>query len=134
MKLRDLIEGPMETVSPTTSLYDCASAMVTSGVGSMGIVTDGDFIGIITERDMLDAAAMRVDFEQAVVGNHMTRHPDVFSPSVEVEQVAEWLLETGYRHVPVVSDDIIAILSIRDILAAVVDPGRVQVLMSGGDR
>lgn len=134
MKLRDLVEGPMETVAPSTSLYDCANAMVSSGVGSMGIVTDGVFIGIITERDILEAAAMRVDFDQAVVGNHMTRHPDVFAPSVDVEQVAEWLLETGYRHVPVVSDEVVAILSIRDILAAVVDPGRMEVLMGGGDR
>ncbi len=130
MKLRDLVQAPPETVEPNTTLHDCANAMVAGDVGSLGIVRDGELIGIITERDMLEAAAMRVDFEQAVVGNHMTRHPDVFSPSVEVEQVAEWLLETGYRHVPVVGDDLVAILSIRDILAAVVDPGRLQALMN----
>lgn len=95
----------------------------------MGVVVDGELIGILTERDVLMAAATGVEFDVAVVGNHMTRYPDVFAPDVDVEQVAEWLLETGYRHVPVVGDELTAILSIRDILAAIVDPGRMKVFL-----
>lgn len=128
MKLRDLIENSAETMSPASTLREAAVAMVAGEVGSMGVIDDGALIGILTERDILDAVAMGVDFDQAVVGNHMTRNPDVFSPDTDVAQVAEWLLETGYRHVPVVDDDISAILSIRDILAALIDPGRIQTL------
>ena len=129
VKLRDVARGTPETISPSSTLRDAANAMVTADCGSMGVVVDGELIGIFTERDILVAAAMSVDFDGAVVGNHMTRNPDVFSPNVEVEQVAEWLLETGYRHVPVVGDELTAILSIRDILAAVVDPGRMKAIM-----
>ncbi len=128
MKLRDLIENSAETMGPASTLREAAMAMVAGEVGSMGVIDDGVLIGILTERDILDAVAMGVDFDQAVVGNQMTRNPDVFSPDTDVAQVAEWLLETGYRHVPVVDDDISAILSIRDILAALVDPGRIQTL------
>ena len=128
MKLRDLIENSAETMSPASTLREAAMAMVSGEVGSMGVIDDGALIGILTERDILDAVAMAVDFDQAVVGNHMTRNPDIFSPDTDVSQVAEWLLETGYRHVPVVDDDTSAILSIRDILAALVDPGRLQTL------
>lgn len=128
MKLRDLIQVSAETVGTASTLREAASAMVAGDVGSMGVISDGDLIGILTERDMLEAVALGVDFDQAVVGNHMTRNPDVFSPSTDVTQVAEWLLETGYRHVPVFDADTSAILSIRDILAAVIDPGRVAAL------
>jgi predicted transcriptional regulator len=128
MKLRDLIENSAETMSPASTLREAAMAMVAGEVGSMGVIDDGALIGILTERDILDAVARGVDFDQAVVGNHMTRNPDVFSPDTDVAQVAEWLLETGYRHIPVVDDDISAILSIRDILAALIDPGRIQTL------
>ena len=58
----------------------------------------------------------------------MTGSVDTFSPHVEVEEAALWLLESGYRHLPVVDGDrLLAILSIRDVLAAVVDPDRGQV-------
>lgn len=128
MKLRDLVQNSAETMSPASTLRDAAQAMVAGDVGSMGIVDDGALIGILTERDILEATALGVDFDQAVIGNHMTRNPDVFSPNTDVDQVAEWLLETGYRHVPVIDEDTSAILSIRDILAAIVDPGRMRVL------
>lgn len=129
VKLRDVVRGTPETINPSLTLADAANAMVSAECGSMGVVVDGELIGILTERDILEAVAAGVEFEVAVVGNHMTRYPDVFSPNVEVEQVAEWLLETGYRHVPVVGDELTAILSIRDILAAVVDPGRMKAIM-----
>ncbi len=101
MKLRDLIQVSAETVGTASTLREAATAMVAGDVGSMGVIADGELIGILTERDMLEAVALAVDFDQAVVGNHMTRNPDVFSPNTDVTQVAEWLLETGYRHVPV---------------------------------
>ncbi len=129
VKLRDLVRGTPETITPSSTLFDAANAMMEADCGSMGVVVDGELIGILTERDILEAAAMGVEFTSAVVGNHMTRNPDVFSPNIDVEQVAEWLLETGYRHVPVVGDELTAILSIRDILAAVVDPGRMTAIM-----
>jgi CBS domain-containing protein len=55
----------------------------------------------------------------------MTRSPDVFSPDTDVYQAAEYLLETGYRHLPVVEDELLGILSIRDVLVGIVDPGRI---------
>lgn len=130
MKLYELVQSSAETIGTTSSVREAASAMVAGDVGSMGVIDDGELVGIFTERDVLMAVAQGVDVDQAVVGNHMTRHPDVFSPNTDVVQVAEWLLETGYRHVPVFDDDTSAILSIRDILAAIVDPARVRILNS----
>lgn len=130
MKLRDVVRGTPESISAGATLHDAASAMVGADMGSMAVVIDGDLIGILTERDILDAVAAGIDMEQATVGNHMTANPDVFSAQTDVVQVAEWLLETGYRHVPVVDDELLGILSIRDILAAVIDPGRMRAIMN----
>jgi len=130
VKLRDVVRGTPETISTAATLHEAANAMVAADMGSMVVVVDGALIGIVTERDILAAVAAGVVMAEATVGNHMTAHPDVFSPDIEVEQVAEWLLETGYRHVPVVDDELIGILSIRDILAAVIDPGRMKAIMN----
>ncbi len=90
----------------------------------MGVIEDGRFVGIVTERDVLDAVARGFDLQREPVRCCMTSNPDVFSPDTDVYQAADYMLETGYRHLPVVEDELVAILSIRDVLAAVVDPGR----------
>ena len=52
----------------------------------------------------------------------MTPAPDTFSPDVDVEEAAAWLIETGYRHLPVMRDgELLGIASIRDLLWAMVE-------------
>lgn len=123
MRLGELIGGTTEVCSGESSLRDAARRMVAAEMGSMGVIAGGKLVGIITERDLMRAIARGVDPDAATIDEWMTSPVDTFSPHVEVEEAALWLLETGYRHLPVVEDDrLAASLSIRDILAAVVDP------------
>ena len=49
----------------------------------------------------------------------MTPGPDTVSPEVAVEEVAEWMLAAGYRHVPVMDEgELLGIASIKDVLWA----------------
>ena len=125
MRLRDLISAPPEMCGSHISIAQAATEMAAAGVGSMGVLEEGRFVGIVTERDVLEAVADGYDVESETVRCCMTRSPDVFSPDTEVHRAAEFLLETGYRHLPVVDDELIGSLSIRDVLVGVVDPGRI---------
>ena len=49
----------------------------------------------------------------------MTPAPDVAAPDVDARTAAEWMVETGDRHLPVVGDDLAGIVSIRDLMGAV---------------
>jgi CBS domain-containing protein len=86
------------------SIAQAATEMAAAGVGSMGVLEEGRFVGIVTERDVLEAVADGYDVESETVRCCMTRSPDVFSPDTEVHRAAEFLLETGYRHLPVVDE------------------------------
>lgn len=125
MRLRDLISTPPEMCGSHISIAQAAREMASAGVGSMGVIEEGRFAGIITERDVLEAVARGFDIESEPVRCCMTRNPDVFSPDTDVHRAATFLLETGYRHLPVVEDELLGILSIRDVLVGVLDPGRV---------
>ena len=47
----------------------------------------------------------------------MTVDPDVTSPESEVRDAAKWMLEIGYRHLPVMEDnELLGIVSIKDLL------------------
>ena len=51
----------------------------------------------------------------------MSDAPDTFSPEVDVEEAAAWLLEVGYRHMPVMEGgELLGIVSIRDILWSII--------------
>ncbi len=125
MKLADLISTPPEMCGSDITMAQAAAEMVSAGVGSMGVMDEGKFVGIVTERDVLEAVAKGFDVDSEPVRCCMTRSPDVFSPDTDVYQAAEYLLETGYRHLPVVEDELLGILSIRDVLVGIVDPGRI---------
>jgi CBS domain-containing protein len=90
-------------------------------VGSLGVIVDRALVGIITERDLVRAIAEGADTETDTVAEWMADAPDTFSPDVEVEEAARWLLEVGYRHMPVMeAGELLGIVSIRDILWAIV--------------
>ena len=51
----------------------------------------------------------------------MSEAPDTFTPDVTVNEAVEWLLETGYRHLPVVADgELLGVVTIRDLMWALV--------------
>lgn len=121
MKLKAMVGGRAEVCGPETTLQDVSAAMLSAQVGSIGVVQGRELAGIITERDIVRAASEGVDPNVELVEDWMTSDPDVFAPDVTVTEAARWLLETGYRHLPVMEDgELLGILSIRDVLWALV--------------
>ncbi len=53
----------------------------------------------------------------------MSADPDVFDARTDVFEAAEWLIESGYRHLPVVSGsgDLEGIVSLRDLVKALLE-------------
>lgn len=120
MKLGALVGGSATVIGPEATLGDVAETLVSDDVGSLGVVADRRLVGIITERDLVRALAAGADPESEVVADWMADSPDTFAPDVEVEDAAHWLLEVGYRHMPVMHEgELLGILSIRDILWAI---------------
>lgn len=120
--LEALVGGGAEVVGLEATLLDVSKEMVEVGVGSVGVIDGHDLVGIFTERDGLRAVAAGVDPAEAVVRDWMTPTPDTFAPDVDVEEAAAWLLETGYRHLPVMQDgELLGIVTIRDLLWALVE-------------
>jgi CBS domain-containing protein len=115
-----MVGGRAEVCGPETTLQDASIAMMTAHVGSIGVVRGRQLAGIITERDIVRAASEGSDPRLELVEDWMTSDPDMFTPEVSVDDAARWLLETGYRHLPVMEDgELLGILSIRDVLWAV---------------
>ncbi|HVR32698.1 MAG TPA: CBS domain-containing protein [Acidimicrobiia bacterium] len=122
MTLRDLVSGTPFFCGPDTSILEVARSMAERGHGSVAVIEGRDLVGIVTERDVVRAVAEGVDLGNEPVRTRMASEPDVFSPDVDVFEAGEFLLESGYRHLPVVEEGtLLGVVSLRDLLAAVLE-------------
>ena len=115
MKLGALVGGTATVIGPEATVADAAEILISDGLGSLGVVADRDLVGIITERDVVRCIS------DEAVSDWMSDTPDVFSADVDVDDAAAWLLEVGYRHMPVMEGgELLGIVSIRDILWSII--------------
>ncbi|HEY4584720.1 MAG TPA: CBS domain-containing protein [Acidimicrobiia bacterium] len=125
MTVRELIGGDVIWIAPDATIRSAAVAMKNNGVGSLAVEVDGALEGIFTERDLLDAVAEGADLDRARVANWMTAYPDSIDPDMPVPEAADWMLASGYRHIPVVDGPVVlGMISIKDVLWAMSEPTR----------
>ena len=117
--LRDLMTTRVAATTPDASVAAAAAGMVEASVGST-VVMQGTFLaGILTERDVLKAAASGADLSASKVSEWMTPDPHSASPDTPVEEAAQIMLLNGFRHLPVVDDrTVCGVVSLRDLFAA----------------
>ena len=117
--IADVMTKDVVTLSSDSTVSDAAQVMVRGGFGSVVVVHGRMLLGILTERDVLRAAASEDDLRSASVERWMTPDPDTSAPDLDTEEAAGLMLSRGYRHLPVVVDgDLVGMVSLRDVLSA----------------
>jgi CBS domain-containing protein len=118
-KLRDLMHTGVVTATPDTAVSQAAASMVRARVGSV-IILQGSFLaGILTERDVLRAAASGEDLSTSAVSAWMSPDPQAASLDMSAEEAAQIMLLNGFRHLPVLDGRAVCgVVSIRDLFAA----------------
>ena len=117
--LADVMTPDVVTLSSEASVGDAAKVMVRGGFGSVVVVQGRMLLGILTERDVLRAAAAEDDLRAASVERWMTPEPDTALPDLDTEEAVSLMLSRGFRHLPVVLDgELLGMVSLRDVLSA----------------
>ncbi len=120
MRVRALVGRQSEIVGPDAPIDEVAALMIECHVGAVAVVDRSGIIGICTDRDLTQAVSDEKGPETPV-SECMTPGPDVIDPDVPVVDAAAWMLETGYRHLPVVEDgELLGIVDSRDVLWALI--------------
>jgi CBS domain-containing protein len=109
----------MVSTGPDSPVAEAAAAMVRESVGS-ALVMQGPFLaGILTERDVLKAAASGADLTAVPVSAWMTRDPQSAAPGTPIEEAAQIMLLNGFRHLPIVAGrQVQGVVSLRDLFSA----------------
>ena len=119
IQLRDVMTTEVLTTSAERPVAEVTSMMVKARVGS-AVVMEGSWLaGILTERDVLRAAASGLDLTKSPVSQWMTSDPITATPDTTIEEAADVMLSNGFRHLPVAERrELKGVVSIRDILSS----------------
>jgi len=118
-EVRRVMTSPVVALEPEATLRDAATVLRRSNVGAAVVLRAGDLIGMLSERDLVQALADGHDPDVARVAAAMTDPPRPIAAARPVWAAITMMLRHHLRHLPVVEgDDIVGMLSIRDALAA----------------
>ena len=124
MNIQEVMDTELLTIAPETTLREAAQRMSGRNVGAALLLDAaiGSYLGIITERDLLNAIAAGDDPDVRRVADSATSNIVSVSADASLEQAAQKMIEGGFRHLLVVtSGDAIGIVSMRDLIVALVE-------------
>src|SRR5918911_2581157 len=125
MLVRDAMSKSVVQVGPEHTLRQAAQLMSQRRVGSAIVYDpDGEGVGIITERDMLNALGRGLDPDTARTGEHITWEVVYAGPEWTVEEAAAAMVKGGFRHLVVLDgDSVLGVISVRDVVRCIVAQG-----------
>jgi len=118
MQVHEAMSTAVVQLGPDHTLRQAAQLMSARKVGSAIVVDpDGAGVGIITERDILNALGSDLDPDVERTAEHITWEVVYASPSWTIEDAAAAMVRGGFRHLVVLDgDEVLGVISVRDIL------------------
>jgi CBS domain-containing protein len=114
---------PLCTVAPEATVFEALHILAKNEVGALAVVDpQGKLMGIISERDYTRKVALQgKNSREALVAEIMTREVLVVNTKTRARECMALMSSRKIRHLPVVDgDQLIGVLSIRDLLDAII--------------
>jgi CBS domain-containing protein len=120
MYVRDAMTKPVLVVGPNHTLRQVAELMSVRKVGSAIVIDpESSGVGIMTERDLLNAIGAGLDPDVERVSGHLTREVVYAVPDWTLEQAAATMARGGFRHLVVMEGtEVLGVISVRDVMQA----------------
>ena len=112
--------GGIITIHQADSIKEAAARMLSHNVGCLIVNDDqGEFVGLVTERDIAHHVAMNPDSGAGIcVGQIMTSRVVSCPPGITASEAMRIMMTHRIRHLPLVENGkVVGILSARDIVS-----------------
>jgi|SRR6266498_572229 len=116
------------TIAPEATVLDALKMMAEHNIGALLITSEGDMVGILSERDCIrKVELLGRSAQDTQIREIMTSQVVTVDCSQPLEECMTLMIEKNIRHLPVFDDgELVGLLSVRDVLKEVIE---VQQLM-----
>lgn len=117
--LRDLIrDRKTYSMEATRTVLEAARYMMEHNIGAVPVLRDGDLVGILSERDIMNrVVAVGRTPGTTAVSEVMTAKPRAINADETLEECLFIMREFGFRHLPIVEGrEVRGLVSLRDVL------------------
>jgi len=111
----DVMSTPLETISPDATVKEAAQRMRARDISALVVTTTPR--AIVSSTDVLDAVAEGENVSKLTVTDVMTTDVETAAPDLYMEEVAAMMTTYGIKHLPVVDDDYVGMISSTDVTA-----------------
>lgn len=108
----------LATVSPDTSVVDALTLMAENNIGSVVVLKDGNYMGIMTERDYSRKVILKgKNSSETKVADIMSDDLPRVSPNDSIEYCMKLMTDRHIRYMPVFDNERLAgIISMSDVV------------------
>ena len=119
-KIRDLMSKKMITLQAHASIYQAVKLMNKNRIGSLIIVRNGETVGILTERDLLERVLEKCkNPKETHVFEVMTNHVITGNPDMEIPEAASLMFKNKVKKLPIVEGNkLVGMVTLTDIARA----------------
>lgn len=125
MRVRDIMVTKPLMFTSDTDLLDAVCVLVKRRISGAPVVDErGNLIGLLTERDFLEAALVAGYHGErgGCVGDYMSRDVQAVNADDSLLDVATRFIESKRRRYPVIEDNrVVGVVARRDVLRAVIE-------------
>ncbi|EMA60304.1 CBS domain-containing protein [Halorubrum kocurii] len=112
-RVSDVMSTPLETIGVSEPLREAARRMSDGDISALVVTTGGGCI--VTQSDIVSAVAEGKNPEETTVRDVMTENVETVTPDLMMEEVAAMMTMYGVKHLPVVNDDYVGMVSSTDV-------------------
>ncbi len=112
-RVSEVMSTPLETIGGDASVREAASRMRDDEISALVVTTGGGCI--VTQSDVIGAVADGKDTAKTLVRDVMTEDVETVTPDLLMEEVAAMMTMYGVKHLPVVDDDYVGMISSTDV-------------------
>lgn len=117
--ISQIMSRPVVTATRSETMAVAAARLDGWRVGALAVVDDIGVVGLVSEGDVVGVVSGGQDPTQITVGSAMNADPVTVGPDDRVREVAAMAIDQSIRHLCVVDgDDLVGMVSLRDLLAA----------------